>query len=193
MSKLPDFKDREGCWVYRETVKGVRMFTRAGMLYHAMRQRVNSTGSKQIKSPLYVGCTSTFRDFQDFAEWCQTQQGYFEGYQLDKDILKKGNKVYSKDYCAFVPQEINKLFTKRDRCRGALPIGVTMDRNSIRASFTAGGKIEHLGVFSSPESAFAAYKVAKESFIKQQANKFKEGISAALYSALLDYQVEITD
>jgi hypothetical protein len=43
---------------------------------------------------------------------------------LDKDILYKGNKIYSPDTCVFVPQEINALFVKNDANRGDLPIGV---------------------------------------------------------------------
>ena len=43
---------------------------------------------------------------------------------LDKDILIKGNKIYSQDTCIFVPKAINSLFTNRKRFRGEYPIGV---------------------------------------------------------------------
>lgn len=34
---------------------------------------------------------------------------HMEGWHLDKDILLKGNKVYSPETCAFVPAKINSL------------------------------------------------------------------------------------
>ena len=37
---------------------------------------------------------------------------------LDKDIFCKGNKLYSRCTCIFVPQRINLLFTKSDKSRG---------------------------------------------------------------------------
>jgi hypothetical protein len=47
---------------------------------------------------------------------------------LDKDILHKGNKIYSPEYCIFVTQDINKLFIKCNKSRGKHPIGVGYDK-----------------------------------------------------------------
>ena len=41
--------------------------------------------------------------------------------------------------------------------------------------------------------AFKAYKQAKESFVKEQANVWKSQIDIRAYEALMKYQVEITD
>ena len=41
--------------------------------------------------------------------------------------------------------------------------------------------------------AFNAYKQAKESFVKEQANKWKGKIGERAYNALMNYKVEITD
>ena len=38
-----------------------------------------------------------------------------EGRYLDKDILVRGNKLYSPDTCLFVPQEINNLLTVQNK------------------------------------------------------------------------------
>lgn len=53
--------------------------------------------------------------FQNFAEWYYEHYYEIEGQsiQLDKDILFKGNKVYSPQTCIFVPQRINCLFPSR--------------------------------------------------------------------------------
>ena len=51
---------------------------------------------------------------KDVKEWFDNPvNGYKEGYSLDKDILVKGNKIYSPETCCFVPQDVNILFTKR--------------------------------------------------------------------------------
>ena len=52
---------------------------------------------------------------------------------------------------------------------------------------------EYLGQFNSPEQAFYAYKLSKEAYIKEVANKWKDQIDPRAYEALMNYQVEITD
>ena len=55
------------------------------------------------------------------------------------------------------------------------------------------GKREYLGFFKTEIEAFNAYKVAKEAFVKEQAEKWKDQIDPRAYEALMNYQVEITD
>ncbi len=55
------------------------------------------------------------------------------------------------------------------------------------------GKREHLGLFKTELEAFNAYKQAKESFVKEQAEKWKGKIDDRAYNALMNYQVEIDD
>ena len=132
-----------------------------------------------------------WHNFQNFAEWYY--DNYIEGYHLDKDILFKGNKIYSPETCCFVPQEINKLFTKRQSKRGDYPIGVISNKKRFISIFTKEKKIFYLGSFATPEEAFIAYKTEKENRIKEIANKWKGLISDKVYQALINYQVEITD
>jgi len=49
--------------------------------------------------------------FTNFASWYK--EHYREGWQLDKDILSNGEKIYSPETCCFVPIEINSIFTSR--------------------------------------------------------------------------------
>ena len=114
---------------------------------------------------------------------------------LDKDILCKGNKIYSPNNCVFVPQRINELFTKRNKLRGDYPIGVDFNkRNKLfraRCSTLQGNK--HLGYYKTKEEAFKVYKIEKEKEIKNRADNYKDFIPEKLYSAMYKYEVEIRD
>ena len=73
----------------------------------------------------YLDCTvsSKFRRLSDFSRWCENQIGFKDvddkgrKYQLDKDILSKGNKIYSPETSCFVPQEINSKNKQKIRVK----------------------------------------------------------------------------
>lgn len=137
-------------------------------------------------------------NFQNFAKWLDEE--YYkvkdETMCLDKDILIKGNKIYSPETCIFVPEKINVLFTKRQKCRGNSAIGVYYDekRNCFTAHCNFGkGKTDYLGSFNTEKEAFLTYKNAKEKYIKQVADEYKDFIPKKLYDALYKYEVEIND
>ena len=132
-----------------------------------------------------------WHNFQVFAKWFD--ENYKEGFVLDKDILLKGNKIYSPDTCVFVPREINGIFTLRQNKRGDYPIGVLKNGNKFQANIVRYNKREYLGTFNTPEEAFQVYKVAKEDYIRHVANKWKNQITEECYQALLNYKIEITD
>ena len=55
-------------------------------------------------------CCDEWKSFSAFKMWFDNPaNGYKDGYCLDKDILIKGNKIYSPSTCCFVPNEINVL------------------------------------------------------------------------------------
>ena len=148
----------------------------------------------QEKQPTYTVCSidERWHNFQNFAEWYE--ENYKEGFQLDKDILIKGNKIYSPETCCFVPQKINILFIKNNINRGKYPIGVVKEGNRYIACLKLGHGIQkYLGTFDTIEEAFNAYKIAKEAYIKEVANKWKDQITEECYEAMYNYKVEITD
>jgi hypothetical protein len=163
--------------------------------WHAMLQRCYS-GISQF-SPAYDNCSviEEWQNLQNFAKWYIIN--YIDKYQLDKDILIKGNKIYGPDTCCFVPQDINKLFTKVNSARGPWPIGVSLyPKNGINkygASANRDGQPRTIGYYATPEEAFEKYKEAKEAYIKEVANRWKNHISDNVYQALMRYEVEITD
>lgn len=151
------------------------------------------------KYPTYKGCSvsENFKHYEYFYEWCNRQIGFNnEGWQLDKDLIHKGNKVYSEETCIFLPQELNKLITKTNAKRGDYPIGVTFHKASKKFSSVVNinkTHIKHLGLFDTPEETFYAYKEAKEAFIKEQALKWKDEIDPRAFEALMNYEVDIND
>ena len=185
---------------YPTKVNGV--LTKEYDLWHSMLRRCYSDSSKK-KCPTYEGCevSAKFKSFEYFYEWCNKQIGFYNQgnenpFHLDKDLLIKGNKVYSESTCVFLPQEINSLLTKRTSLRGNHLIGVHWCKT--HKAFIAlvnknKGKQEHLGYFNTEIEAFKAYKTAKEAFVKEQANKWKSQIDERAYNALMSYKVEITD
>ena len=153
----------------------------------------------QKVQPTYIDCSvsENFRYLEYFKEWCNNQIGFNsvdekgKPFALDKDILVKGNRVYNEDVCVFVPQEVNLLFTKRDKSRGEYPIGVSFHKS--RGMLTATLNNKYLGYFNTAEQAFQVYKTAKEAYIKEVANKWKDKIDPKVYEALMNYEVHIDD
>ena len=172
--------------------------TKEYLLWQGVLQRCCSDDFKK-KNPTYEGCkvSDNFKSYEYFYEWCHEQVGFGnEGFHLDKDLLVKGNKVYSENTCVFIPQEVNTLLIKSVASRGKYLIGVCWcnTKKAFVAQVNKGkGSPEHLGYFNTELEAFNAYKEAKESFIKEQANDWKSQIDDRAYNALMNYTVEITD
>ena len=172
--------------------------TKEYMLWYSMLKRCYSDTYKKQR-PTYIGCevSENFKSYEYFYEWCNEQVGFDnEGWHLDKDLLIKGNKVYSESACVFIPHEINLLLIKRESLRGEHLIGVSWSNTNkvfIARVHKNKGKQEYLGCFKTELEAFNAYKVAKEAFVKEQAEKWKGKIDDKAYNALMNYEVEITD
>ena len=174
------------------------VLTKEYMLWKSMLQRCYSD-AYQKKRPTYEGCkvSDNFLYYEYFYEWCHKQIGFNnKDWQMDKDLLIKGNKVYSEDSCIFLPREINQLLVKCTASRGEHLIGVCWC--NTKKAFVARvsknkGKQEFLGYFNTEIEAFKAYKQAKESFVKEQAKKWKSQIDDRAYEALMNYTVNIND
>lgn len=146
--------------------------------------------------------------FENFEKWYEKNYYEIKGQRMciDKDILIKGNKVYSPDTCVFVPNLINCIFTKSNALRGTLPIGVQFERkfygeltNMYAARMsqynfeTHKKELVFLGCFDNPLEAFYEYKCQKEYYIKCIAELYKDIIPQNLYDALYKYEVTIDD
>lgn len=62
------------------------------------------------RRPTYIGCSvcKEWESFQVFADWFEENYPNDGGcYQLDKDIIKEGNRIYSPETCKFVTLKEN--------------------------------------------------------------------------------------
>ena len=151
------------------------------------------------RQPQYKECTvcEEWKNYSNFKVWYD--ENYYsicgEQMDLDKDILFKGNKIYSPNTCAFVPHSINTLFLNGKKRRGSLPLGVYLDteRKKYRVQINCFGKSVRLGRFKDPVSAFEKYKDYKEKHIKDVAEKYKDKLPYKVYRAMMEWKIEITD
>ena len=154
-----------------------------------------------------VICCNEWLLYENFYDWLHSQENFDKwknnkGWHLDKDILVKGNKLYSPETCCLVPQYINVLFTCRQNDRGDMPLGVTKDAKQNRyIATTIYGKKNNKALttayrYPTPEDAFyLGYKPTKEAYIKEIAQEEYElgNITKKCYEAMMNYEVEITD
>lgn len=178
--------------------KSVRQYT----VWSGMHQRCYANSS-QIANPAYKGCTvcEEWYDYDTFYDWMvkhpfhnqRCEKGFW--YQLDKDLLVAGNKVYSPEACEFIPKVMNTFIMKNSNSRGDYPIGVSFIFNKYKASVCNPllPGVRHLGYFNTPEEAFYVYKKHKEDIAKQIAEKYKDEITERAYVALRNYEINITD
>ena len=171
-------------------------------IWYAMIERCYNPKLHE-KYPTYKDCEveNHLLNFQHMCEWLD--ENYYEvpGEQmcLDKDILHKGNKIYSRETCVFVPQRINKLFIKSDETRGDCPIGVHLTPSGNYRVFCSNGYSEQikLGTYKTKEEAFQVYKEYKEKVIKEVIDSYEGIIPEPFYSklreAMYNYKVEIDD
>lgn len=176
-----DYKSKEGGVFSAAYRAWGDMFTRC------YRQAKNS----------YVGVAvhEDWHNFQVFAKWYYSQKGWDKNFELDKDLIVKGNKIYSAETCCLVPREINLSILNSRVCRGELPLGVTKISRSSRymARLYKNGKSFYLGSFENVENAFSTFKIHKESYLKSLAEKWKELVDWKVYQALNNYEIEIND
>lgn len=148
----------------QKNVCGKKIFCPFYQTWQSMLSRCYSKKNHE-RQPTYVSCTvcDEWLTFSNFRSWMEKQD--WQGKQLDKDLIVKGNKVYSQDTCSFVDQTTNSFVTDSAKSRGAWPIGVHYD--SERGKFMARccnpitKKHENLGRYLCEKEAHMAWKKRK--------------------------------
>lgn len=102
--------------------------------------------------------------FSNFRKWWINN--YIENYQLDKDLLFIGNKIYSPEACIYVPRWLNNFILDRKSSRGEYKVGVYKHKKNnnfiarCRNPKSKGG-VEYLGVFDNDIKAHNAWLTRK--------------------------------
>lgn len=179
---------------YTVTVDGKH--TKVYTLWKNMLARCYSKTMNKHR-PTYVGCSVSgdFLYFQRFAAWYESQSLCSDvEYQLDKDLIFKGNTVYSEATCLLVPRKVNMFLCKSEAARGRYAIGVSWHEQYGKfASAVSDSKEKTVSYHNTEHEAFLAYKVAKEKIAKGLANKYSGKCDVRIIEALNNYQVDITD
>lgn len=171
---------------------------------HMLRRCYIDDEHRNKRDSTYKDCVvcEEWKRYSNFYKWIHSQENYKKwengNFSIDKDIIKKGNKLYCPEYCCLVPCYINNIFTKHTAQRGKYPIGVAINEYG---TFTVAlrdydtNKYIHYGNFKTPEEAFYFYKKKKEEYIQKVAQEeFSQGnIIKRCYDAMMNYKVEITD
>ena len=141
----------------------------------------------QSQYPTYIGCEvcSEWLTFSNFRVWYQ--ENYQKGFELDKDLLIQGNKIYSPQTCRFVPHYINSLFLHSKSRRGTYPLGVSRHGNKYQAACRSPKGEILTKRFDTVNEAAAWYKTTKSYIIKEQATRafLENAIKTDMYLALV--------
>lgn len=199
-----EMRDVEAFPVYTTGIQDIKGYLVKGQpkpkdysVWNGVRQRcynLNCRGSL----PTYEGCTMSddFLVFSKFKEWYNNQIGCDqEDWHIDKDLLVKGNKVYSAETCVLLPKQINSAIVIHNRGSNNFPMGVIYNstKTRYRARIQRKEGWESLGTYDTPEEAFYAYKPVKEAYVKSIADVWKDQIDPRAYDALMNWTIDIDD
>ena len=137
--------------------------------------------------PTYKECTvcPEWHCFQNFARWYD--ENFYnvnnERMSLDKDILVKGNKVYSPETCIFLPSVINSSFEIKKKNKDNLPTGIRRKKwgYELQCNNT------YIGIYKTLEEAINEYFRFKEKSILDTANKYKDYLPEKVYQAIISW------
>ena len=167
------------------TVNGKRL--PAYQYWTSMLTRCTSYG-KAARFDTYKGCTVSkqWLLFSEFKKWFDLN--HKEHYDLDKDILVPGNKVYGPDTCRFVPHYINLLINSLMSSNKFYPgVSYKSDTKSYQVFVKTFSSQKYLGLHPTPEAASQVYRAFKAKHIRRVAYWSHElgHIDEEVYGALL--------
>lgn len=140
---------------------------KASRLWAGMIARVKTPNQKCYED---VKLCDAWLEFDNFKAWYELNYPKHLELRnikphLDKDLLSRGEPIYSPDTCLFIPQCVNNFLTnkKRNNASGVTGVCYVKSKDRWRADITdprvqnkSGGRIV-IGVFKTKEAAAEAY------------------------------------
>ncbi len=146
--------------------------------YSAWGRMISRGYSQKLKErfPTYQNVTlcEEWLLFSNFRNWWMCSN--VAGWQLDKDLLVKGNLIYSPETCVYVPNYLNTLLMDSAAARGDYPLGVYRVNipRPYRSKCWVGGEQKHLGYFPTTRDAHRAWQIFKIKVIKDAITHYTE-------------------
>lgn len=173
--------------IYGVGVNDLDAFTRGTKVYLVWKSMLARCYCDKFQetNQTYIGCSvcDEWKTLSNFKEWFDAN--YKEGYEIDKDILIKGNKVYSPETCRFIPRRLNKIFHKHvhesdGRC------GVSHQYKAYIAECRVGKKRVRRS-FDNLKDAANFYKGQRKAAIEKIAKQYldRREIDIKLYNAII--------
>jgi hypothetical protein len=180
---------------YKATIKG--KVTNQYRAWSNMMSRCYSEAYK-LRQPTYEGCVvcREWLNYQNFAKWfCDNSNHDMDNQQLDKDLLKTGNKEYSPGNCVLIPKELNLFTVGREAARGMYPIGCSFNKSHgmFESYCNHNASRIRLGLFSDPIVAHLTWyrkKVELAYEYKEICDKIHPDLFAGLLRKIDSMKVE---
>lgn len=156
--RVADKQDVEGKWIKSYTENGTQYLTNSYARWRGIINRCKP-GAAQAQSKCYVGCSVSplFEEFQGFANWYTKQVGYgLEDYDIDKDLLVKGNKLYSEETCVLIPAKLNKFLSQKNANSDNRGIAKTATNRYV-ATGCLDSNVYYIGTYDTSEEARTHY------------------------------------
>ena len=140
--------------------------------------------------PTYSGAyvCDEWLKFSSFRNWWL--ENSVDDYQLDKDILVLGNKVYSPETCIFVPNKFNSLIVFSGAVRGDCRLGVYFEKQigkyRARCKSQITGRVESLGCFDSDDEAYMAWR-CKRLQVAAELKSEMDAIDERIYHGIVNH------
>lgn len=129
----------------------------------------------QEERQTYIGCSVCpgWLTFSVFSSWFDSR--YSSGYQLDKDLLYLGNKVYSPLTCCLIPTKLNSILASLDELMSDPTAGSFYNKRSRcwYSTIRMGSRPICLGSYSSSISAGAAWRTAKLNYLADYCSELR--------------------
>lgn len=157
------------------TIKGKRVWCPYYRVWHNMIHRCYNSNYKKANIT-YIDCCvhEDWHRFSVFKGWMKTQD--WRNKVLDKDLISRGNKLYSPENCVFISAKLNSLLIEGHRARGKYLAGVAKNKGSSKYLAAISGGVSkdnnsnHLGTFTTEIEAHNAWRLAKAKQLVDAAN-----------------------